>query len=289
MVVEINSGVESNLNLAGLYFLKMDKRSPSVERKGNKIIFTVWAPLKKSMMLHLLSSDEQRLPMTKDEEGYWQVVVDGLPKDTRYYFQPDGEKDLPDPASHYQPEGVHGPSQLVDHSEFQWQDENWKNLPLEQLIIYELHVGTYTREGNFEAIIPRLDELKNLGVNALELMPVAQFPGERNWGYDAVYPYAVQNSYGGPNGLKKLVNACHQKGIAVFLDVVYNHLGPEGNYFSDFAPYFTNKYCTPWGDAINFDGDWSDGVRDYFSDNALIISSYLFMKKVVDKFAEKCI
>ena len=247
----------------------MAKRSLSAERINKKTSFTVWAPLKNSMTLHLLPPNEGVVEMVKDKEGYWQIAVDHLPNDTRYFFKPDGEQDLPDPASRYQPEGVHGPSQVIDHSEYKWQDVNWKNLPLEELIIYELHVGTFTPEGNFEAIIPRLDELKSLGINALELMPVSQFPGDRNWGYDGVYPYAVQNSYGGPTGLKKLVDACHQKGIAVFLDVVYNHLGPEGNYFSSFAPYFTNKYCTPWGDALNFDGDWSDGVRDYFSDNVL--------------------
>jgi maltooligosyltrehalose trehalohydrolase len=137
------------------------------------------------------------------------------------------------------------------------------------MVLYEVHVGTFTPEGTFEAIIPRLDSLKEAGINALELMPVAQFPGSRNWGYDGVYPYAVQTSYGGPEGLKKLVDACHQKGLAVLLDVVYNHLGPEGNYFPQFGPYFTDNYCTPWGDAINFDGEWSDGVREYFSNNAV--------------------
>jgi maltooligosyltrehalose trehalohydrolase len=142
-------------------------------------------------------------------------------------------------------------------------------LPFAELILYELHVGTFTPEGTFEAIIPRLAELAETGINALELLPVNQFPGTRNWGYDGVYPYSVQDSYGGPEGLKKLVDACHAHGIAVFLDVVYNHMGPEGNYFSQFGPYFNDKYHTPWGNSINFDGDWSDGVRDYFSNNPL--------------------
>src|SRR5436190_915287 len=137
------------------------------------------------------------------------------------------------------------------------------------VILYELHVGTFTDEGTFEAIIDKLDHLVDTGINAIELIPTAQFPGERNWGYDGVFPYSVQNSYGGPDGLKKLVNACHQKGIAVFLDVVYNHLGPEGNYFEEYAPYFTEKYKTPWGKAMNFDDAWSDGVRDFFLKNAI--------------------
>jgi maltooligosyltrehalose trehalohydrolase len=192
-----------------------------------------------------------------------------MPDDCRYFFKPDGEKDYPDPASFYQPEGVHGPSQVVNHSLYQWNDQEWKGLPLEELIIYEMHVGTFTPEGTFEAIIPRLDELKATGINALEIMPVAQFSGNRNWGYDGVFPYAVQNSYGGPDGLKGLVDACHQKGLAVILDVVYNHLGPEGNYLPLFGPYFTSRYHTPWGDAINYDDEWSDGVRHYFSSNAL--------------------
>lgn len=244
-------------------------RSLSAKKRGNKTTFTIWAPLKKTMVLLLVHPQEQRFEMTKDEEGYWQVSVENLPDDALYFFQPDGEKDLPDPASNYQPQGVHGPSQVINHDAYKWEDDDWKGLPMETLIIYELHVGTFTREGTFEAIIPRLDELKDTGINAIEIMPVAQFPGNRNWGYDGVFPYAVQNSYGGPDGLKKMVDACHQKGIAVILDVVYNHLGPEGNYFPAFGPYFTDHYHTPWGDAINYDGEWSDGVRHYFCNNAL--------------------
>jgi maltooligosyltrehalose trehalohydrolase len=179
------------------------------------------------------------------------------------------EKQLPDPASLSQPEDVHGPSQAVDHV-FPWTDDEWKNLPLEAYILYELHTGTFTPEGNFQAIEQKLDYLKELGVNAIELMPVAQFPGHRNWGYDGVFPFAVQHSYGGPRGLQHLVNACHQKGLAVVLDVVYNHAGPEGNYLKEYAPYVTTKYSTPWGGAINFDDEWCDGVRHYFIENALM-------------------
>jgi maltooligosyltrehalose trehalohydrolase len=237
--------------------------------KNDSWQFKVWAPEKEQMMLHIVAPFEETFSMQKNDEGYFTAEVKSKEKELQYFFNPDGNKDFPDPASQYQPAGVHGPSQTVDHSLFKWTDEDWKGLPLEEMIIYELHVGLFTKGGTFEAIIPRLDELKELGVNALELMPVSQFPGSRNWGYDGVYPYAVQNSYGGPDGLKKLVDACHQKGIAVILDVVYNHLGPEGNYFSQFGPYFTKKYCTPWGDAINFDDEWSDGVREYFSENVI--------------------
>ncbi|WP_114783648.1 malto-oligosyltrehalose trehalohydrolase [Botryobacter ruber] len=238
-------------------------------RGNNRCAFTVWAPEKDSMYVHLVSPRKQKVKMKKDKLGFYRAEVDKVAPGSLYYFMPDGEKDFPDPASHFQPEGVHGPSQVVDHSAYVWHDEHWHGLPFKDLILYEIHVGTFTPEGTFKAIIPRLDELAETGINAIELMPVSQFPGSRNWGYDGTYPYAVQNSYGGPDGLKALVDACHMRGIAVFLDVVYNHQGPEGNYFSMFGPYFTDKYSTPWGDAINFDADWSDGVREYYSNNPL--------------------
>lgn len=231
--------------------------------------FTVWAPEKEKMVLHIVKPFDKEFLMQKDDEGFFSVALPSKDNELRYFFKPNGENNFPDPASPFQPDGVHGASQTIDHNSYKWNDGGWKGLPLSKMIIYELHVGLFTPEGTFEAIIPRLDDLKELGINALELMPVSQFPGDRNWGYDGVYPYAVQNSYGGPNGLKKLVDACHQKGMAVILDVVYNHLGPEGDYFSQFGPYFTKKYCTPWGDAINFDDEWSDGVREYFSDNVI--------------------
>lgn len=208
------------------------------------------------------------------EWGYFTAELEDVTPGMRYFYKPDDGEAYPDPASHYQPEGVHGPSEVVDHGSYIWRDTNWKNLPLQDLVLYELHVGSFTPEGTFEAIIPRLDALKETGVNAIELMPVAAFPGNRNWGYDGVFPYAVQHSYGGPLGLKKLVDACHAKGIAVFLDVVYNHLGPEGNYFENFGPYFTDKYCTPWGKALNYDGAYSDGVREYFTNNTLFWLEY---------------
>lgn len=229
--------------------------------------FRVWAPFRDSLAVHILSPQDQVIPLQKDEWGYWQETVSADPG-TRYVYQLDGTLERPDPASHYQPEGVHGSSQVVDH-QFDWTDQTWQGIPLKDLIIYELHVGTFTPEGTFESIIPRLSYLQDLGITAIEIMPVAQFPGSRNWGYDGVYVYGVQDSYGGPGGLKKLVDACHQAGIAVILDVVYNHLGPEGNYLWAYGPYFTDQYRTPWGNAVNFDGAYSNDVRNFFIQNAL--------------------
>lgn len=235
----------------------------------NKCRFRVWAPEKSEVALLLVSPVGRRVPMTKDIGGYWEAAVEGVHPGARYFFEVDGGPPRPDPASRYQPEGVHGPSEVVDPEEFIWTDKRWKGRRFHDLIIYEMHVGTFTEEGTFEAIIPKLEYLRELGITALELMPVAQFPGSRNWGYDGVYPYAPQNTYGGPGGLKALVNACHSKGLAVILDVVYNHLGPEGNYLGTYGPYFTGRYRTPWGEAINFDGPHSDGARDFFIRNAL--------------------
>src|SRR5438128_2129086 len=206
--------------------------------------------------------------MQQKPNGYHQVTVEKLPRGARYKYRLATGKELPDPVSRYQPEGVHGPSEAVD-PRFDWQDQHWPGLPIENYIIYELHAGTFTTEGTFEAALRHLDDLVNIGITAVEIMPVAQFPGTRNWGYDGVFPFAVQNSYGGPLALKRVVNACHERGLSVILDVVYNHLGPEGNYLSVFAPYFTDAYKTPWGNAINFDGPYSHGVRDYFINNAL--------------------
>ncbi len=231
--------------------------------------FTVWAPEKETMLLHIVHPAGQYVAMQKDIEGYFSATVKNVVAGSRYFFMPDGKTDCPDPASCYQPDDVYGPSELVNHAAFQWTDTAWKGLSFNELIFYELHVGTFTEKGTFEAVIPCLDDLADTGINAIELMPVNQFSGSRNWGYDATYPYAVHHSYGGPKGLKRLVDACHQKGIAVFLDLVYNHIGPEGNYLPCYGPYFTNKYCTPWGEALNFDGEWSDGVREYFSNNAV--------------------
>jgi len=219
--------------------------------------------------LEIVSPDPREIPLEKMDGGFWQVVVDNVPPGAQYYYKFAGGIVRPDPASHFQPEGVQGTTEVVDHGAFPWTDQGWRGIPLDKYVIYELHVGTFTPEGTFDAIIPRLAELKDLGVSALEIMPVAQFPGERNWGYDGVYPFAVQNSYGGPDGLKRLIDACHKEGLAVVLDVVYNHLGPEGNYLGEFGPYFNERYRTLWGGAINMDSYYSYGVRNYFFQNAL--------------------
>ena len=231
--------------------------------------FTVWAPLLQKVAVKIVAPEERLISMQPCRGGYWQTTVTNIIPGSLYLYQLGENITRPDPASYFQPHGVHAPSQVVDRSTFSWQGRDWAGVELEKLIIYELHVGTFTSEGTFVAIIPRLDRLQELGINAIQLMPVAQFPGTRNWGYDGVYPFAVQNSYGGVDGLKQLVDACHQSGIAVILDVVYNHFGPEGNYTSNFAPYFTSKYQTPWGSAINFDDAYSDGVRNFFIENAL--------------------
>jgi maltooligosyltrehalose trehalohydrolase len=230
--------------------------------------FRLWAPIVNDVKVRLLDPQERLIPMQPTGDGFFQAHIEGLTPGTRYYFRLDDDKDRPDPTSRVQPEGVHGPSQLID-PHFEWHDDAWRGLPLQHYILYELHVGTFTPEGTFDAIIPRLPWLKELGITAIELMPVAQFPGERNWGYDGVALFAVQDSYGGYNGLKRLVDACHQTGIAVVLDVVYNHLGAEGNYLWDYGPYFTDRYKTPWGDSVNFDGPGSDQVRRYFIENAV--------------------
>ena len=230
--------------------------------------FTLWAPLLEQAAVHLVAPEERLMPMVRDEHGYWRATVTGVEPGVLYFYQWNGETDRPDPASHSQPQGVHGPSRVVDH-DFAWTDAGWRPPPLDRWVIYELHVGTFAPEGTFDAIIPRLPELRELGVTALELLPVAQFPGDRNWGYDGVYPYAAQESYGGIEGLKRLVDACHREGLAVVMDVVYNHLGPEGNYLWGLGTYFTPQYRTPWGDAVNYDGPHSPGVREYVVGNAL--------------------
>lgn len=238
-------------------------------RSDGSCAFVVWAPGANTVELQIESPRPLRLPMKRDRSGYWQILVPNTGPGTRYRYVLNGSLTRPDPASHYQPQGVHEASSVVDTSSFTWTDSAWRGIPLREMILYELHVGTFTREGTFDAVIGRLAELKELGINAVELMPVAQFPGRRNWGYDGVYPYAVQHSYGGPHGLQRLVDACHRTGMAVILDVVYNHIGPEGNYLADFGPYFTSRHMTPWGPALNFDGPESDDVRTFFIENAL--------------------
>lgn len=230
--------------------------------------FLLWAPNARSVQLQFCPSGDF-IVMEPLPEGYFRANISEMDEGTQYLYRLDGQRSLPDPTSRFQPQGVHGPSQIVDTASFRWTDREWKGLSLERSIFYELHVGTYTPEGTFDALIPHLACLADLGITTIELMPIAQFPGSRNWGYDGVYPFAPQNSYGGPASLHRLVDAAHAQGLAVALDVVYNHLGPEGNYLSAFGPYFTDRYRTPWGQTINFDGQDSDHVRRYFIENAL--------------------
>lgn len=234
---------------------------------AGRTLFRVWAPAFEALQVVLLSDDGERsLPLQRDARGYHEALVEETSAGTHYWFVAPGGERMADPASRHQPEGVHGPSAVVDLN-FEWTTE-FVAPPLADTVLYELHVGTFTRTGTFDAAIEKLDYLKELGVNAVEVMPISQFPGERNWGYDGVFPFAVQNSYGGPAGFARFVDACHLRGLAVALDVVYNHLGPEGNLLGRYGPYFNARYRTPWGDAINFDGEHSDEVRRYFLEQA---------------------
>jgi maltooligosyltrehalose trehalohydrolase len=234
----------------------------------NGIVWRVWAPQAGRVDLVLLDGPERHaVPMDREGDGTFTCHRPEVPDGQRYLFRLNDEVDRPDPASRWQPEGVNGPSAVVRPERFTWSATDWGGVWREELIFYEIHVGTFTREGTFEAIIPRLHRLRSLGVTALELMPVGQFPGGRNWGYDGVFPYAPQNTYGGPHGLQRLVDACHAEGLALFLDVVYNHLGPEGNHLREFGSYFSDRHTTPWGPAVNFDGPGSAAVRAFVLEN----------------------
>ncbi|MHB8507574.1 MAG: malto-oligosyltrehalose trehalohydrolase [Candidatus Dormibacteria bacterium] len=228
--------------------------------------FEAWAPHASSVEVVL---DGGRHLMSPTENGWFAADVPGAGPGTRYRFSLDGADPVPDPRSNHQPEGVHGPSEVVDHATFPWSDGEWRGCRLEGLVVYELHVGTFTADATFDAVVGRLPHLLALGVTAIELMPIAEFPGKRGWGYDGVDLYAPHHGYGGPQGLKRLVDACHRAGMAVLLDVVYNHVGPDGNYLEKFGPYFTDRYRTPWGRAVNFDDAGSDEVRHFIVENAL--------------------
>jgi maltooligosyltrehalose trehalohydrolase len=238
--------------------------------------FQVWAPSAQTVHLILEPGPDlvaspattHRLPLNQERRGWWQVNAPQVTQEMDYAYAIDGGKPVPDPRSPWQPYGVHGPSRTLDHAAFPWSDQRWQPPPLSAAIFYELHAGTFTPEGTFESGIAQLEHLVRLGVTHVELMPVAEFPGDRGWGYDGVDLFAPHHAYGGPQSLKRFVDACHSRGLAVFLDVVYNHLGPDGNYLSFFGPYFTDKHHTPWGPAVNLDGPGSAEVRRFFCDNA---------------------
>jgi maltooligosyltrehalose trehalohydrolase len=243
----------------------------AVKREDGRCQFRVWAPFAEKVELHLVgepsTANGRYLPMQQEDRGYFTVVTEVMPGQ-KYMYRLDEGQEFPDPASRFQPEGVFGPSQVV-YSHFEWTDEEWRGTPLQEYIIYEMHVGTFTPEGSFRSAIQYLDRLVELGVTAVEVMPVNQFSGARGWGYDGVFLFAVQNSYGAPDDFRAFVDACHQRNLPVILDVVYNHFGPEGNCVYCFGPYMTDRYKTPWGDAVNFDGPHSDEVRAFFIENAL--------------------
>ncbi len=243
----------------------------AIRQPDGSVRWCVWAP--RCTELFLVTWDQSspsEIRMQPTGEGYFVHEAPGVPEGLRYAYRlPDGRA-LPDPASRWQPEGVHNPSAIVFVEHFPWSDGGWPGVSLDDLVIYELHVGTFTSAGTFDGVIDRLGELADLGVTAIEIMPISQFPGGRNWGYDGVHPYAAQNTYGGPRGFQRLVDAAHRHGLALVLDVVYNHFGPEGNYLADFGPYFTDRYHTPWGAAVNFDGRDCEPVRRLVIDNALM-------------------
>ncbi len=238
---------------------------------GDKVLFRLWAP--DATQVEVYRADNESItPMTQTENGWFELTAENIRPGARYGFYINGNRDftVPDPASRFQPDDVHGLSEVIDPEAFRWEDGAWQGRPWQETVLYELHVGTFTPEGTFKAIIPYLDKLVALGVTAIELMPVSDFPGSRNWGYDGVLPYAPDSAYGRPEDLKALIQAAHAKGLMVFLDVVYNHFGPEGNYLHVYAKsFFNEKHQTPWGAAINFDGHNNRPVRDYFIHNTL--------------------
>ncbi|HWY67159.1 MAG TPA: malto-oligosyltrehalose trehalohydrolase [Terriglobales bacterium] len=231
---------------------------------SGEVEFRVWAPKLQKLSVELNGS---AFELSRNDADIFSGSLKAKAGDRYCYLV--GDRRLPDPVSRLLPEGAHGRTEIVDPEAFEWSDESWTGLSFNEYVLYELHVGTFSPEGTFDGVINRLDYLRSLGVTAIEIMPVAAFPGERNWGYDGVSLYAVQASYGEPEGLKRLVNAAHHVGLAVVVDVVYNHLGAEGNYLREFGPYFTDRYHTVWGDAINYDDEGSQQVRKYVIENAL--------------------
>ena len=241
------------------------------EYRDRSTVFRLWAPAAANVDVVLGGDDrERRIPMTPRGDGWFARDIDDAGAGTRYRFRIDGDMAVPDPASRANPEGVHAASAVVDPAAYAWHDGAWQGRPWHDAVVYELHVGAFTPRGTFDAVVERLDDLVDLGVTAVELMPLAAFPGTRNWGYDGVLPFAPAESYGTPDDLKRLIDAAHGRGLMMLLDVVYNHFGPEGNYLHVYAPQFFNPaHQTPWGAAINFDGARSGIVRDFFVHNAL--------------------
>ena len=240
--------------------------------------FDVWAPLANSVIVEVIRRDgAERHILYRSDAGVHSGVVAGAVSGKDYVYRLDDGPARPDPVSRLLPTGVHGPTRIVDPAAFTWSDQSWRGIAMADAIIYELHIGTFTPAGTFDAAIERLPYLRSLGITAIEIMPVSQFPGRRNWGYDGASLYAVQESYGGPDGLRRLVDAAHRQGLAVLLDVVYNHVGPEGNYLSEFGPYFSDRSLSTWGDGFNLDGPDSDEVRRYLVQNATYwITEYHF-------------
>jgi len=236
--------------------------------EGRGVRFRVWAPERRSVSLVLEAPASER-PLEAEVGGYWTTLVPDLPPGTLYRYRLDGDGPFPDPASRFQPQGVHGPSAVVAADAYPWADRGWTGVPLDDLVVYELHVGTFTPAGTLAGVGERLDHLVDLGVSAIELMPLADFPGTRNWGYDGVDLFAPSRAYGSPDDLRRLVDESHSRGLAVHLDVVYNHLGPDGAYLGLFSPfYFSETHQTPWGKAVNLDGPESGHVRAFFIENA---------------------
>ncbi len=242
------------------------RNAPGASVHDDGVSFRVWAP--RCQSVDLVLEGRPPLAMSRGDEGIFEMTVPRMGAGARYQYRLDGERHRPDPTSRWQPDGVHGPSAVVDPTAFGWTDAGFRGHALADLVFYELHVGAFTQAGSFEAVIGHLESLADLGVTAIEIMPVAEFPGSRNWGYDGVHLFAPQSTYGGPRGLRRLVDACHSRNLSVILDLVYNHLGPEGNYLAEFGPFFTDRYKTPWGEAVNFDGADAAGVRRHFVENA---------------------
>ena len=237
-------------------------------RQDDTVRFRLWAPKASSVAVHLPEL-ELDFPMSKLQDGWFELVTEAR-AGTQYHFKIDNQHSVPDPASRFQASSVHGASEIIDPLSYEWRDTEWNGRPWEEAVIYELHVGTFSREGTFAGAEAKLDYLSELGITAIELMPLSSFPGERNWGYDGVLPYAPARCYGRPEDLKHFIDAAHAKHLMVFLDVIYNHFGPDGNCLWLYAPqFFTDRHRTPWGQAINFDGPNSRVVRDYFIHNSL--------------------